>query len=119
MKKMEADVVVVALGLSGLATAVAAAEQGLSVIGFEKANVTGGAANMGMGPFAVESRPQKEAQVPLTREEAYKTHMEFAHYKCDARLVHDCYWKSADTIDWLMGMGVRFVVQRYYPGALP
>ena len=118
MKHMEADVVVIALGLSGLAAAIAAAEQGLSVIGFEKGNTTGGAANMGMGPFAVESRPQKEAQVPLTREEAYKMHMEFSHYKADARLVHDYYWKSADTIDWLMDMGVRFEVSRYFPSAM-
>ena len=71
MKKMECDVAVVALGLSGLANAIACAEQGLSVIGFEKMRITGGAANMGMGPCAIESRIQKQKQLTLTREEAF------------------------------------------------
>ena len=117
MKKMECDVAVVALGLSGLATSIAAAEQGLSVIGFEKMRVPGGAANMGMGPFAVESRLQKKKQLTLTREEAFMHHMEYTHYSVDAHLVHDFFWKSADTIDWLMDMGVDFEVAPYFPKA--
>ena len=117
MKKYECDVAVVALGLSGLATAIACAEQGLSVIGFEKMRLAGGAANMGMGPFAVESRLQKKKQLTLTREEAFMHHMEYAHYAVDAHLVHDVFWKSADTIDWLMDMGVEFEVAPYFPKA--
>ena len=115
MKKMEADVIIIALGLSGLATAVAAAEKGLSVIGFEKADVTGGQANMGMGPFAVESRLQRAAQVSLTLDEAYRMHMAITDYQANAQFVYQYYKKSADTIDWLMDMGVRFEVQRYFP----
>lgn len=115
MIRMEADVIVIALGLSGLATAISAAEKGLSVIGFEKADVTGGQANMGMGPFAVESRVQRAAQVSLTLDEAYRIHMETSDYSADAQFVYQYYKKSADTIDWLMDMGVRFEVQRYFP----
>ena len=115
MIRMESDVIIVALGLSGMATAVAAAEQGLSVIGFEKSDVTGGQANMGMGPFAVESRVQRAAQVSLTLDEAYRKHMEITDYQADAQFVYKYYKKSADTIDWLMDMGVRFEVQRYFP----
>lgn len=55
MKQLETDVVVVAAGLSGLAAAVAAAEAGARVIALEKAPITGGAANMGMGPAAAGS----------------------------------------------------------------
>ncbi|MBQ9815545.1 MAG: FAD-binding protein [Lachnospiraceae bacterium] len=117
MKKMECDVAVVALGLSGLANAIAAAEQGLSVIGFEKMRITGGAANMGMGPCAIESRVQKQKQLTLTREEAFMQHMNYTHWSVDARLVHDYYWKTADTIDWLMDMGVNFEVAPYFPMA--
>ena len=51
MKKMEADVIVVAAGLSGLSAAATAAENGLKTLVFEKSNNTGGAANMGMGPL--------------------------------------------------------------------
>ena len=52
MKKMEADVIVVAAGLSGLAASIAAAEEGLSVITLEKSKTTGGAASMGVGTLA-------------------------------------------------------------------
>ena len=56
MKNLQADVVVVAAGLSGLAASIAAAEQGLSVITLEKSKTTGGAASMGMGPLAIGTR---------------------------------------------------------------
>ena len=55
---LNCDVVIVAAGLSGLAAAAAAAENGMDVIAVEKSNVTGGAANMGMGPLGVETRQQ-------------------------------------------------------------
>lgn len=115
MKKMEADVIVVAAGLSGLAACNAAAENGAKVIAFEKSNTTGGAANMGMGPLGVGSRIQREQMVGLSPGEAFRKHMYYTHYRVDARLVRDYYFKSGDTIDWLCDMGVEFVgVQRAF-----
>lgn len=108
MKKMEADVIVVAAGLSGLAAAIAAAENGAQVIAFEKSQGTGGAANMGMGPFAVGSPVQRHQMVTITPGEAFRKHMFFTHYRVNARLVRDYYFKSGDTIQWLMDMGVVF-----------
>ncbi len=108
MKKMETDVVVVAAGLSGLAAIVQAAENGLDVIGLEKSNTTGGAANMGMGPFAAGTKYQRMQAVDLTPGEAFRQHMNFVHWNADARLVRDYYFRSADTIEWLEGMGVEF-----------
>lgn len=115
MKKMDADIIIVAAGLSGLAAAVAAAEKGASVIAFEKANTTGGAANMGMGPLGIGSRLQKEQMVTITPGEAFRKHMHFTHYRVDARIVREYYFKSGDTINWLQDMGVRFAgVQRAF-----
>jgi len=108
MKKMEADVIVVAAGLSGLAASISAAENGASVLTFEKANTTGGAANMGMGPLGVGSRIQREHMISLTPGEAFRKHMYFTHYRVDARMVRDYYFKSGETIDWLTDMGVQF-----------
>ena len=71
MKKFETDVIVVAAGLSGLAASIAAAENGASVMTFEKSTTTGGAANMGMGPLGVGSRIQREHMISLTPGEAY------------------------------------------------
>ena len=115
MRNLETDVVVVAAGLSGLAAAITAAENGASVIALEKSTTTGGAANMGMGPLGVGSRIQKDHMISLTPGEAFRKHMYFTHYRVDARLVRDYYFKSGETIDWLMDMGVEFVgVQRAF-----
>jgi fumarate reductase flavoprotein subunit len=115
MKTLETDVIVVAAGLSGLAASIAAAESGAKVITFEKSNTTGGAANMGMGPLGVGSPIQKNQMITLTPGEAFRKHMYFTHYRVDARMVRDYYYKSGDTIEWLMDMGVEFVgVQRAF-----
>lgn len=115
MKQLQTDVVVVAAGLSGLAASIAAAENGASVITLEKSTTTGGAANMGMGPLGVGSSIQKNQMISLTPGEAFRKHMYFTHYRVDARLVRDYYFKSGSTIDWLMDMGVEFVgVQRAF-----
>ena len=115
MRQLETDVVVVAAGLSGLAAAISAAENGANVIALEKSTTTGGAANMGMGPLGVGSSIQKNQMIALTPGEAFRKHMYFTHYRVDARLVRDYYFKSGETIDWLMDMGVEFVgVQRAF-----
>ncbi len=109
MKKMDTDVIVVAGGLSGLAAAISAAENGARVIIFEKSNTTGGAANMGMGPLGVGSPIQKHQMISLTPGEAFRKHMYYTHYTVDARMVRDYYFKSGETIEWLMDMGVEFL----------
>lgn len=118
MRKIEADIVVVACGISGLAATVSAAEGGVKVIVFEKGSTTGGAGNMGVGPFAVESRHQRIRQMTLTRDEAFRMFMDYTHWRVDARLVKAYIDKSADTIDWLEKMGVEFVEPAaYFPGS--
>lgn len=115
MKQLQTDVIVVAAGLSGMAAGIAAAENGAKVMIFEKSNTTGGAANMGMGPLGVGSPIQKEHMIFLTAGEAFRKHMYYTHYKVDARLVRDYYFKSGETIEWLMDMGVEFLgVQRAF-----
>ncbi len=108
MKQLETDVVVIAAGLSGLAAAVSAAENGARVICLEKASNTGGAANMGMGPCAAGSPVQKMSGITLTPGELFRRHMFYTHYQVDAKLVKAYYDKSGDTIQWLMDMGVQF-----------
>lgn len=118
MNQLEADVVVIAAGASGLAAVVAAAELGAKVIAFEKASTTGGTGNMGMGPFAVESRLQRIKQVKLSREDAFRIFMDYTHWRVDAALVSAYINKSASTLDWLEKMGVEFVEPAsYFPGA--
>lgn len=108
MKRIEADVGIIAAGLSGLAAAISAAETGAQVVVFEKAGIVGGSANMGMGPLGIESRLQKFTQSNLTKEKAYRILMDYGQWKADAKLVHDFIFKSGETIDWLEAMGVKF-----------
>ena len=114
MKQVETDIAIIGAGTAGLAAAVAAAEGGARVTAFEKAATTGGTGNMGMGPFAVESRLQRLKQITLTREEAFKIFMDYQHWRVDARLVSAYINKSASTIDWLEKMGVEFVGPESY-----
>lgn len=109
MTNVKVDVGVIAGGPSGLAAAISAAENGAEVAVFEKSNITGGSANMGMGPFAVESKIQKAMMDSLTKEDAFSQYMADVDWNVDAQIVHDYFWRSGETIDWLMDMGVRFV----------
>lgn len=120
MQNLETDVAIVAAGPAGLCAAVAAAEKGAQVMVFEKAETFGGTANMGMGPFGVESRIQKRNMIDLTREEAFRRFMDYVHWKADAQLIHDYIWKSGDTIDWLENMGVQFAgAMKNFPASEP
>lgn len=108
-KKMEADVIVIGGGASGITAAVAAAEKDASVILLEKGSTTGGAANMGMGFFAVESKYQKAQMVDFTKEDAFNLFMNYTHWRVDARLVRKYLEQTASTVDWAESMGVEFL----------
>lgn len=108
MKTMEADVIVVGAGPAGLAAAVAAAEEDQKVLVFEKSNTTGGAGNMGMGLFALETPIQRDSFIRLSKNDAFHAHMEYTHYRVDAALVKTYFDKSTSTIEWLQDMGVEF-----------
>jgi fumarate reductase flavoprotein subunit len=120
MPEQRTDIAIVGGGAAGLTAAIAAAENGAAVAVYEKGATTGGAANMGMGPFAVESKLQRMKNIALTREQAFKVFMDYTHWRVDARLVSAFINKSADTIDWLEEMGVVWgAVESYVRGSYP
>ena len=108
MKQMQADVIVVAAGLSGLAACISAAENGASVLCFEKSNTTGGAANMGMGVLGIDTSIQRSNFNDIDFATAFRRHMEYTHYRVNGPLVSAYFRKSADTVEWLQDMGVVF-----------
>ena len=87
MKQLDADVVVIAAGTAGLAAAVTAAEGGASVIVFEKLSYVGGTGNVGSMVIGVGSRLQREKGITLTSKEIFKIHIDYTHWRADARLV--------------------------------
>ena len=102
------DLIVVGGGASGLACAVAAAEAGASVTVLEANPRPGGNGLFPMGIYGVDSPVQKRMLVYATAEEAFRSCMEYSHWKLDARLVRTIIERTGDTIRWLEELGVPF-----------
>ena len=116
MKKLECDVAIIGAGPSGLAASVQAADDGAKVMVFEKANVVGGAANMGMGPLGIGTKQQQAQMVDIDVERAFKMFMDYTHWRVDANLVKKYFENSASTIEWLEDMGLEFAgAYKYFP----
>jgi fumarate reductase flavoprotein subunit len=107
-KDMQADVVIIGSGASGLCAALTLSYGGASVLMFEQEDEPGGMTNYAEGMFAVGSRLQKKHKVGLTVGEAFNVHMEETHWLADPRLVRTFMEKTADTIDWLEAQGAEF-----------
>ena len=108
MRRMEADLIVIGGGMSGL-SGPPCAQKDASVIVFEKGGTVGGAANMGMGFFAVESKYQKAQLIGHTVDELFREFMTYTHWRVNARLVKKIFEQSASTIEWIEDMGVEFL----------
>jgi fumarate reductase flavoprotein subunit len=108
VSEKKTDIVVIGSGASGMAAALAAAEGGAEVILFESRHMTGGISNMAVEIFAVESKLQRDKNIPFTCDEAFSIFMERTRWRVDARLVRAYINKTASTIDWLQQQGIEF-----------
>jgi len=108
MKELKTDIVVVGAGSSGLSAALTAALGGAKVIVLEKLPNPGGYSLFAEGMFAAESKIQHRDYIGITKEEAFRNHMESTHWSANGRLVRVFIDRSPDTIDWFMGMGIEY-----------
>ncbi len=114
---ISSDIIVVGAGGAGLTAALTAAHGGANVMVFEKMKFAGGSTNFAEGIFAVGSSLQRRENISISKDEAFKKHIEFSHWRANPRLVKAVIDKSGQTIDWLMAQGVEFVGPRpLYPG---
>lgn len=114
------DVIVIGSGASGMVAALTAAEGGAKVVLLEKMNHVGGTSNFAQGIFAVESYMQRERYITYTRDQAFRSMMEYSHWRANPRLVRAFIDESAGTIEWLEKQGVEFVEPTANsPGGLP
>jgi fumarate reductase flavoprotein subunit len=120
-KNLNAELVVVGGGGAGLAAALAAAENGCkSILVLEKSGSAAGSTAMAHDVFGAESPVQKRQGIDASKDELFKTAMEWAHWtKINPRIVRAFIDKSGDTIGWLEKMGLSFELIQYYPNQVP
>lgn len=120
-KILETELVVLGGGGAGLAAALAAAESGCKhIIVLEKAGSATGSTGMAHDIFGAESPVQKRLGIEASRDELFKTAMEWAHWtKINPRIVRAFIDKSGDTIGWLEQKGLSFEMIQYYPNQVP
>lgn len=107
------DVIVVGGGGSGLSAAVSAAENGASVLLLEKQSQPGGTTGIAVGSFSANrTRLQDRAEVQDDVEAHAEDAAKFAPADIEGRnaetLRRFFLSHSADTLHWLMEMGLRF-----------
>lgn len=109
----ETDVIVIGAGGSGLAAAVSAAEEGLAVVVLEKRPEPGGTTGIAVGSFTGCCTPQQrragiDDDPGAHNEDAGK----FARPDIEVRGNRDLRGRflarSAETLEWLMGLGLDF-----------
>lgn len=116
-RTVEADVVVVGAGNSGLAASVEAAQQGLSVVLVESAESLGGTLMATEVIFGSGSALQAEQGiVPPMKYEVVREELEYTNYRSDSLRWGDLVDHSGEDIDWLQTQGVPFAQVDNYLG---
>ncbi|GEO74258.1 fumarate reductase [Levilactobacillus namurensis DSM 19117] len=102
------DLVVVGTGAAGTSAALAAAENGATVLLLEKGRHTGGSSNYTEGLFAVDSYLQKEQGIHVSGTEVLKEEVGYSKFRADSRIWRQYIDHSADTVEWLKDQGVEY-----------
>jgi fumarate reductase flavoprotein subunit len=108
-KTMSADVVVVGSGATGLSAAIQASQLGCKVIMIEKNSMLGGTTNMAEGIAGLNDEYAKSQGIPsYDLVEVLNKAEQYHHWKANPELLTKFYKNSADTISWLINLGVKF-----------
>lgn len=113
MNSKQYDVIVVGGGGSGLAAAVAAAEQGVRVLLLEKTSQLGGTTGIAVGSFTANRTVyQRRAGIDDNADDHEADAARFGPADVQAQnngpLRRFFLEHAAETLDWLVGMGLRF-----------
>ena len=108
-KTLECDVVVAGAGAAGLGAAVAAVENGASVILLEKQGVTGGSTTRSGGYFiAAGTSLQKELGIEDSPEAFFDFYKKIGGDQINDEKVMDFCVNSAACYEWIVGNGAKF-----------
>ena len=111
---LDGEVVVIGSG-GGMAAAIEARDAGADALVLEKTSRLGGQTARCAGiVYGAGTSVQKAAGVVDTQEEMIKYWMACAHGQADAEVIKAVAYKSAETINWLIGMGCEFPPEELY-----
>jgi fumarate reductase flavoprotein subunit len=107
---LDADVVVVGAGGTGISAALTAVQDGADVVLLEKASNPGGVSVIAGGPMGIDSKDQKEAGVAgtFTTSDVLKYWQDYNCWMDDGQLFYNIANRSGETIDWLEDNGMEF-----------
>lgn len=115
-QQLTTDLVIVGGGLSGLAAAQSAVDQGVKPIVLEKEAALGGGGNFPEGSLGVGTRYQKEHGINTTVEQVLTAALQFHHYRADPDVLRVLIAESGKTIDWVMDKGAEMRgIRTMYP----
>jgi len=111
----EADVVIVGFGGAGACAAIEAADAGASVIIIDKAPLPGGSTTLSGGViYAAGTALQKKAGIQDTADGMFKYLKACGRGIADDKLLRVASDMSADNVDWLTNLGVKFTNELLY-----
>lgn len=113
---LKTDLLIVGGGLSGLAAAQSAVDQGVKPIVLEKEAAIGGGGNFPEGSLGVGTRYQKEHGIKTTVDQVLTAALQFHHYRADPHVLRVLIEESGKTIDWVMDKGAELRgIRTMYP----
>ena len=114
------DVIVIGSGAAGLSAAVAAADEGASVLIVEGDKQVGGSSRLSGGHFyAAGTSVQEEAGViGDTPDAMFEHYMTLNQWLVDPAVVRQYCDQSAPTFEWVKNLGVKFSKEGVYPSGV-
>jgi fumarate reductase flavoprotein subunit len=113
-KTINADLVVIGAGASGLAAAVRAREAGVKdVVVLEKTSHPGGNAWVAVVMLGLGERNEPEDDMTAWRDQTFLRLMEFSMWKRDPGIIRAYVDTYPDVVRWLMDKGMRFGVNGF------
>jgi len=103
-----ADVVIIGSGAAGLAAGIAAREEGASVVILERDDKPGNGITYATRAFAVGTSYQEAAGIADSADNAASEWPSITGVEGDTPAVYDFLAGSAETLDWLIGLGFAY-----------
>lgn len=115
-KEVNTDFLIVGAGISGLAAAVQARQEGLDTTVIEKNGFVAGNGGGVEGIFGINTEMQKKAGIHAEKEDIISKEAELGQYRVDGSFWVDLVNNSADNIQWLLDQGVQLTKVDDYHG---